>query len=243
MFGADENARPGYSDPRQAIETCGMVEQMLSDELMLCFTADAFWGDHCEDVAFNTLSGGLMPDFRSLRYLTAPNMAVSDDKNHAPGLGNGGPFLLMNPFSSRCCQHNHSQGWPYFAKHLWMATPDNGLCAAIYSASEVAAKVGDEPPGEGQGVGVRISEDTHYPFEDTLRFTLKLEKPATFPLYFRIPGVVRRRRSSPSTEARRASAVPRGGFARIDRRWRNGDTVDARIADADFRPHVGKKPQ
>ena len=27
MFGADENARPGYADPRQGIETCGMVEQ------------------------------------------------------------------------------------------------------------------------------------------------------------------------------------------------------------------------
>ena len=129
MFGADENARPGFSDPRQAIETCGAVEQMLSDELMLCFTADGVWGDQCEDVAFNTYPAAVMPDFRSLRYLTAPNMAVSDSKNHSPGIQNGGPFLMMNPFSSRCCQHNHSQGWPYFAKHLWMATPDNGLCA------------------------------------------------------------------------------------------------------------------
>jgi hypothetical protein len=30
MFGADENARQGYTDPRQAVETCGMVEQMTS---------------------------------------------------------------------------------------------------------------------------------------------------------------------------------------------------------------------
>ena len=26
MFGGDEDCRPGYTDPRQAIETCGMVE-------------------------------------------------------------------------------------------------------------------------------------------------------------------------------------------------------------------------
>ena len=31
MFGADENARKGFDDPRQAVETCGMVEQMASD--------------------------------------------------------------------------------------------------------------------------------------------------------------------------------------------------------------------
>ena len=28
MFGADENARKGFDDPRQGVETCGMVEQM-----------------------------------------------------------------------------------------------------------------------------------------------------------------------------------------------------------------------
>ena len=51
-----------------------------------------------------------MPDFKGLRYLTAPNMVVSDSRNHAPGIQNEGPFLMMNPFSSRCCQHNHAHG-------------------------------------------------------------------------------------------------------------------------------------
>ena len=30
MFGSDENCRPGFTDPRQAVETCGMAEMMLS---------------------------------------------------------------------------------------------------------------------------------------------------------------------------------------------------------------------
>mgnify|MGYP000358663392 FL=1 len=42
MFGADENARMGYIDPRQGVETCGMVEQMASDEIMLKITGDPF---------------------------------------------------------------------------------------------------------------------------------------------------------------------------------------------------------
>ena len=32
LFGGDENCRPGYTDPRQAVETCGMVELMNSAE-------------------------------------------------------------------------------------------------------------------------------------------------------------------------------------------------------------------
>ena len=119
-----------------------MVEQMASDEILTGITGDPMWADNCEDVAFNTYPAAVMPDFRGLRYLTAPNMVVSDSKNHAPGIQNQGPFLMMNPFSSRCCQHNHSQGWPYYTEHLWMATPDNGIAAILYNSSEVTVKVG-----------------------------------------------------------------------------------------------------
>jgi len=67
MFGGDENCRPGYSDPHQAIETCGMVEQMLSDELLMQISGDPFWADQCEDVAFNSYPAAVMPDFRGRR--------------------------------------------------------------------------------------------------------------------------------------------------------------------------------
>ena len=60
----------------------------------------------------------------------------------------------------RCCQHNVSHGWPYYAEELWLATPDRGLCASLYAASEVTAKVGD-------GTTVKITEETDYPFSET----------------------------------------------------------------------------
>jgi len=73
-----------------------------------------FWAENCEDVAFNTFPAAFMPDYKSLRYLTAPNMVVNDGKNHSPGIDNSGPFLMMNPFSSRCCQYNYGAGWVYY---------------------------------------------------------------------------------------------------------------------------------
>ena len=82
MFGADENARMGFIDPRQGVETCGLVEQMASDEIMLCLTGDPMWAEHCEEVAFNSYPAAVMPDFKALRYITCPNHTVSDSKNH-----------------------------------------------------------------------------------------------------------------------------------------------------------------
>lgn len=217
MFGSDENCRPGYTDPHQAVETCGMVEQMFSDELLLQISGDCFWSDNCEDVAFNTYPAALAPDLRSLRYLTAPNMVISDAANHSPGLQNGGPFLLMNPFSSRCCQHNHSMGWPAFNNHLWMATPDNGLCAVLYSASAVKAQAGD-------GSTVQIEEETHYPFEEKIRFAIHARRPVEFPLYLRIPSWCRA--ASVSINGRvLEQACPPDKFVRLDRRWKDRDTV------------------
>lgn len=217
MFGGDENCRVGYDDPRQCIETCGMIEQMLSDEMLMRISGDPFWADHCEEVAFNSYPAALMPDFRSLRYLTAPNMVASDRYNHRPGIDNGGPFLLMNPFSSRCCQHNHSHGWPYYAKNLWLASPDNGLCASLYAASEVKAKVGD-------GTEITLHQETHYPFEEQIRLTLLTEKPVRFPLYLRIPGWCENPALQINGMPRSAAARPRQ-YIRIDRLWTSGDVI------------------
>ena len=217
MFGSDENCRPGYSDPRQAIETCGMVEQMFSDELLQQISGDPLWADNCENVAFNMYPAALTPDLRALRYLTAPNMAVSDAKNHSPGIENAGPFLLMNPFSARCCQHNHSMGWPNFARYLWLATPDNGLCAAVYSASEVRAQAGN-------GANVRITEDSRYPFEEQLRFAIHPERPVTFPLYLRIPGWCKT--ATVLINGKPLNTVPIAShYLRIERLWKESDTV------------------
>ena len=220
MFGADENARMGYIDPRQGVETCGMVEQMASDEIMLRFTGDTRWADNCEDVAFNTYPAAVMPDFKALRYITAPNMVQSDSKNHNPGIDNSGPFLSMNPFSSRCCQHNHAQGWPYYSENLVYATPDNGVAAVLYAACTAEVKVAD-------GKKMTISETTNYPFDETISFTIDRGK-ARFPFYLRIPRWTRGATVSVNGEPVSVRPVS-GKYLVIDREWKKGDRLTLRF--------------
>ncbi|WP_158993016.1 beta-L-arabinofuranosidase domain-containing protein [Mucilaginibacter sp. L196] len=217
MFGADENARQGYTDPRQAVETCGMVEQMTSDEYLLQFTGDTFWADNCEDVAFNTFPAAFTSDYKALRYLTAPNMVVSDSKNHSPGIANDGPFLAMNPFSSRCCQHNHAAGWVYYAENSWMATPDKGLAAQLYSDGQVNAVAGN-------GQKVNITESTHYPFEEQVSFRINVAASVKFPLYLRIPAWCNNANVKVNGKVIPVNAVP-GKYIKLTYTWKNGDVV------------------
>ena len=221
MFGADEDARKGCDDPRQAVETCGMMEQMTSDEMLLRFTGDTYWAENCEDVAFNTFPAAFMPDYRSLRYLTAPNMVVSDSKNHSPGIQNKGPFLMMNPFSSRCCQHNHSAGWVYYAENSWMATPDNGLAAQLYSEDTVTAKVGN-------GTTVTLIEATKYPFEETVQFTIQTDKSVFFPLYLRIPAWSKNAVVKINGKPLHVDVQP-GNYVKLTNTWKKGDKITLRL--------------
>ncbi|HUU38244.1 MAG TPA: beta-L-arabinofuranosidase domain-containing protein, partial [Candidatus Desulfaltia sp.] len=221
MFGADENIRPGYVDPRQGAETCSMVEFMHSHEALLKITGETIYADRCEEIAFNSLPAAMTPDLRGLHYLTAPNL-ISCDSSGEHDFQNEGTLVSYDPWSYRCCQHNVAFGWPYFAEHLWLATADNGLAAALYAPSEVKVKV-------AEGAVVEISEDTSYPFGDLIDFTVWTEAAVRFPLYLRIPGWASEVSIFINGKGQPVKSQP-GAYAIIHRTWRNGDQVRLEFA-------------
>ena len=219
MFGSDENCRHGYIDPRQGTETCGFVEQMLSDEILMAQTGDMMWAANLEDVAFNSLPASMTEDLKALRYLTCPNMVQSDSRNHHPGVDNRGPFFSMNPFSSRCCQHNHAMGWPYYAQNLVLASADGGAAILTYSDCQATLMV-------GSGQRVTLDEQTHYPFGEDVLITvggLGRKGSATFPLYLRIPAWTTD--AHVQVNGQTIDCRPTEGLLRISRTWKDGDRV------------------
>jgi hypothetical protein len=221
-FAGDENCRPGYADPRQGFETCGIVEFMHSFEMLTKISGETVWADRCEELAFNSLPAALTPDLKGLHYLTCANQIQLDSGNKNPDLQNGGDMFSYSPFEKyRCCQHNVSHGWPYYAEELWLATPDRGLCASLYSASEVTAKVGD-------GQEITIAESTEYPFDETLNFKIKTSHSVEFPLYLRIP----RWCDAPAVKINGKPshlAVSGKKYAVLKRNWKDGDTIALKL--------------
>jgi len=221
-FVGDENSRPGYTDPRGGIETCGIVELMHSFEMLTKITGQPVWADRCEEIAFNTFPAAQTADEKALHYVTCANQIQLDRGNKSPDLQNSGTMVSYSPYEVyRCCQHNVSHGWPYYAEELWLATPDNGLCASLYAACEVSAKAGN-------GAAVKIIEETGYPFRDTLKFTVQTANTTKFPLYLRVPRWCDSAAVSINGKPATAKSKPLA-FIRLDRKWRNGDTVILRL--------------
>ncbi len=217
LFGADENARPGFTGPRQAAETCTMAEFMNSDEMLTRITGDPIWADRAEEIAVNSFPASMTPDLRGLHYLTAPNMVQLDRQSKSPLLENSGDTLSYNPWRYRCCQHNVAFGWPYYAESLWMATRRNGLAAVLYAPSVVSARVGD-------GTRVRIEETTEYPFKGRIEFRVSPDGPVSFPLFLRIPGWCRSVEVQLNGREVAPEGVP-GNWLELNREWKQGDTV------------------
>ncbi len=221
-FAGDENCRPGYTDPRQGFETCGIVEFMHSFEMLTRISGNPLWADRCEDIAFNSFPAALTPDWKGLHYLTCPNQVQLDKGNKSPEIQNSGCMFAYSPFEKyRCCQHNVSHGWPYYAEELWLATPDRGLCASLYAASEVSAKV-------GAGAQVKITEETDYPFGDKVTLRIGTAQSVSFPLYLRIPRWCTGASAKINGNSVRFTARPLS-YVVIEREWKEGDTVTLRM--------------
>lgn len=222
MYGADEHLHG--NNPTQGIELCSVVEMMYSLEKMIEITGDLSMADHIEKVAFNALPTQITDDFMHKQYFQQANqvMLTRHRRNFFEDDGHAGTDLLYGTLSGyACCFSNMHQGWPKFTQNLWYATPDNGLAALIFSPSEVTAKVAN-------GVNIRITEETYYPMDNKIRFTIdildKKTSSADFPFHIRIPGWTKN--AVITINGSPYKTTDSGKTEIIKRNWKKGDYVE-----------------
>jgi hypothetical protein len=204
-------------DPAQGTELCAVVEAMYSLEQLVAILGDADFADRLERLAFNCLPATLSPDMWSHQYVQQANQ-VSCTVKPKPVWTTDGPesnIFGLEP-NYGCCTADFSQGWPKFAAHLWMATPDGGLAAISYAPCAVRHRTKD--------TAVEIEVETEYPFRDTVKLAVTVDRSARFPLVLRIPGWAAGAtvRTGNCEELRPAA----GGFCRLDRDWQGATEVE-----------------
>ena len=178
VFTGDEHL--AGKNPSQGTELCAVVEMMFSLETLISHLGDLQLADRLERIAFNALPATFKPDMWAHQYDQQANQVlcrVADDRIYTSNGPDANLFGLEPNYG--CCTANMHQGWPKFASHLWMATPDGGLVAASYAPSEVATRIRD--------ANVRVTLDTEYPFSEDLSFSIRTDREVAFPLRFRIP--------------------------------------------------------
>lgn len=214
IFTCDEHL--GGTDPSHGTELCSVVETMFSLELVLAAFGKAEIGDRIEKLAFNALPGTFSDDMWAHQYDQQSNQ-VQCSLNSKPWTTNGPEANLygLEPHFG-CCTANFHQGWPKFTSSLWMARSDDSLVAALYAPCEVRTKV--------RGTTVRLTEETDYPFRDSIAITVHPEHVMEFAILLRIPSWAHK--ASVEVNGKNFPAVAKPGtFAEVRRNWEPGDRV------------------
>lgn len=206
----------------RCIETCNVPCWIWSQIWLLRIAGEASFGDRAELAFFNAGPAPIARDWQTICYYQSPNRistAMPGAEPRAPGPGS----FRFTPTGRGplCCVGNVNRLIPNYIIYAWMATPDKGLAATLYGPCVVSAKVGD-------GVPVKITCETAYPFEEEIRVKVEPERVSQFPLSFRIPQWCERPqfKIGDAFEPLRADAK---GFAKISRRWESCDVVTLRF--------------
>lgn len=218
MFTGDEELHG--SDPTHGTELCAVVEFMYSLEYLVGLTGRVDFADRLERVAYNALPTMTLPDYSGRQYFQQVNQVRIADEHQqifVTGYEDATCFGLLTGYP--CCTANLHQGWPKFVRTMWLRAPGGGLAAPVYGPSTVTTTVGTG------GAEVTVREETNYPFEGRVRFTISTAAPVAFPLHLRVPGWAT---SVGLTVNGTAAGVPSeaGTFAVIDRTWSDGDVVE-----------------
>jgi DUF1680 family protein len=217
MFGADEPTHG--TNPTQGVELCSVVEMMFSLESMLQVTGDIEFAERLERIAMNALPAQVADDVMSRQYFQCANQVLVSRarRNFFEEMYHAGTDLCFGLLTGYpCCTCNMHQGWPKFVQNLMYATPDGGLAAMLYAPCAVSAVV-------ASGTSIRITEQTSFPFGETVTFTLHPERPVEFTFSLRVPSWC----TSPRLSVNGAPQGAGGGeMVRIRRTWRKGDRLE-----------------
>jgi hypothetical protein len=159
------DGRGTHGGPR-GYEYCALQELLHSQVSLLCKRGDAALGDAIERLFLNAAQGARHPDGRSIAYLASDNafaMTGALDGNPLTPAQTRYKYSPVHQDAAVCCVPNAGRIAPTYVQHMWLRDGD-ALVAALLGPCTLRTTVG--------GRTIEIVQDTTYPAEDTVRFTV-----------------------------------------------------------------------
>jgi DUF1680 family protein len=189
--------------PTNCIETCSTTTWIQLSLALFELTGEARYADAAETAVFNQLLGAQSPNGNDWAYHSMLNMPARGYEDQIT-----------------CCASSGPRALELYARDLVGSTVD-GLVINSYAPSAVTF---DHKAG---GAG-RVVIEGDYPLAAEATIRLKLAKPATFVIDFRLPA----RAKSLAVEvdgARQPVEQAANGFYRLRREWKSADAISVKF--------------
>lgn len=168
------NFGQSFPIPGAGYEYCSTAELMFTFSKALNITMDFQYADFEEWMIMNAAMAARQQDGKAILYLCADNLyeatkVVGDRWDYSP----------THIDAAVCCAPNSCKIMPYHLENMWLQNEIGELYAVYYGPSTVSTNI--------NGHKIEIEEETIYPFENKICFTIKTKETLNTKLHFRIP--------------------------------------------------------
>lgn len=209
--------------PNEVHETCCVSDAQWALGYFLQATGDVQWADLMEKICFNAAFSVVWKDFKSLQYYSSPNQVIArNNSSFCMYVGGQDRMAYRVAHGPACCNGNMNRMIPLFCSRQWMKKGDNGIVAAMYAPSSFTTKL------KGSKNEITIQEETNYPFEETIRFRMKMKRSTPFSFWLRIPQWCKG--ASITINGQAADIVCKAGtFVEVQRKFSDGDIIELKL--------------
>lgn len=209
--------------PNEVHETCCVSDTQWALGYFLQATGDVQWADLMEKICFNAAFSVVWKDFKSLQYYSSPNQVIAkNNSSFCMYVGGQDRMAYRIAHGPACCNGNMNRMIPLFCSRQWMKKGDNGIVAAMYAPSSFTTKL------KGSKNEITIQEETNYPFEETIRFRMKMKRSTPFSFWLRIPQWCKG--ASITVNGQAADIVCKAGtFVEVQRKFSDGDIIELKL--------------
>lgn len=186
-------------------ESCAAIGNMMWNFRMLQVTGEGRYADIIERALYNGINSGM--SLEGTLYCYRNPLASSGEK-------------IRNPwYDTTCCPPNIERILASLPGYFYSTSRD-GIHAHLYHNSRLDWRLDD-------GTGLRITQETDYPWSGDVTIAVDPAKAVQFTLYLRIPDWSRKTTVAVNGAAEPAPAP--GKYWAITRTWRSNDRVTLRL--------------
>ncbi len=184
-------------------ETCAAVANVMWNFRMLALTGDARYTDVLERALYNGVNSGL--SLAGTLYCYRNPLASNGEK-------------LRNPwYDTTCCPPNIERLFESLPGYFY-GTSRDGVYVNLYGNSQLNWHLED-------GSGLKLTQNTAYPWAGDIRFTVEPERPSDFTLYLRWPAWASSADVLVNGQIVQPTNAKRGSYLALSRNWKQGDSV------------------
>lgn len=196
-------------------ETCAAISLAFWAHRMFHLDPNSRYIDVMERALYNNVLSGVSFEGDQFFYANPlTSYPYVNPHEHFSGITSEQHYRRQDWFFCPCCPPNVARIVASIGGYFYSKTADR-LYVHLYNPNSASFAFGDET--------VRIEQQTQYPWDGAIQFSVQTEKPVRFELALRIPDWCRSYTISVNGEAQ--SVAVENGYALIARQWQSGDSV------------------